>query len=458
MYTEDMTKQQRLVLVVSILASVVSAVDGFIVNVALPAISRDLGGGLVVQQWTVDAYLLTLGALILIAGSLSDLFGRKRILRMGLIWFGVTSLLCAVAPSGPFLIVSRGLQGIAGALLVPSSLALIISAFSGPKQSKAIGTWTAWFSVAAVAGPLLGGIIVAISSWRWIFVVNVIPIAVTLWLMAKLEQPEQAKTDVRIDGVGAILCAIGLGAPVFALIEQPNYGWGSMVILVPFLLGLATLAAFIWYEAHTSAPMLPLSLFRSRNFGFGNIATFAIYAGLSVSTFLLTITLQQVGGYSALQASLAMLPVTVVMFVLSSRFGALAGRFGPRLFMTLGPFTAAAGFLLMLRLQAHVHYIRDLLPGVLLFALGLSMTVAPLTSAILGGVEAKHAGVASAVNNAIARIAGLIAIAFVGVITGPHLSIQGFHHMLFAVATLLTVGGIISLVGIRTPKFPHPVK
>ncbi|HSX43085.1 MAG TPA: MFS transporter [Candidatus Saccharimonadales bacterium] len=447
-----MNKKQRLVLVVSILASVVSAIDGFIVNVALPTISRDLGGGLVVQQWTVDAYLLTLGSLILIAGSLSDLFGRKRILMAGLIWFGIASLLCALAPNGTFLIFARALQGIGGALLVPSSLALIISAFSGPAQGKAIGTWTAWFSVATIVGPLLGGLIVAATSWRWIFGVNVLPIAVTIWLLRQVEQPEAIKSSTKIDTLGAILCAIGLGAPVFALIEQPSYGWGNPLIWIPLAAGAVASAAFIRYEAWNKAPMLPLSLFRVRNFSAGNIATLTIYAGLSVSSFLLIITLQQVGGYSALQASVATMPISIVMFFLSGRFGALAGRYGPRLFMTAGPLTAAVGFLLMLRVQAHISYFGGLLPGLLLFALGLSMTVAPLTSAVLSQIDPKNAGVASAVNNAVARVAGLIAIALVGVITGPHLDIAGFHRALIVVAVLLTVGGISSYVGIRNVR------
>ncbi|HSX15246.1 MAG TPA: MFS transporter [Candidatus Saccharimonadales bacterium] len=451
-----MTKQQRLVLVVSIMASVVGAIDGFIVNVALPTISRELGGGLVTQQWAVDAYLLTLGSLILIAGSLSDLFGRRRVLTVGLWWFGLASILCAVAPTPAFLIVARALQGIGGALLVPSSLALIISAFSGPAQGKAIGTWTAWFSVAAVLGPILGGVIIAVTSWRWIFGVNVLPIGLTLWLLAGLKVDEAVKKGTTIDTLGAILCAIGLGAPVYALIEQPNYGWGSVMIWPPLALGVLALALFVWWEARNPRPMLPLKLFRVRNFTYGNLATLAIYAGLAVSSFIITITLQQVGGLSALLASLALLPVTIVMFLLSSRFGALAGKYGPRIFMTAGPLVSAAGFLLMLRLQPTVHYWTDLLPGVLLFALGLAATVAPLTAAVLGGVGKEHAGVASAVNNAVARVAGLIAVALVGVITGPHLTITGFHDVLIAIAICMAAGGLISFVGIRRQQ-PEPV-
>jgi len=422
------------------------------VNVALPAISRELGGGLAVQQWVVDAYLITLGALILIAGSLSDLFGRKHILTIGLTGFGVASVLCAVAQSGAFLVAARALQGMAGALLVPSSLALIISSFSGAAQSKAIGSWTAWTGISFIIGPLLGGFLVDAASWRWVFAINVLPIAVTLWLVARLDVSERVSESTKVDLAGAFLCVVGLGGPVFALIEQPKHGWGAPIIWVPLVAGIFSLAAFLWHEAHTKRPMLPLSLFRVRNFSFGNVATTTIYAGLSVASFLIVIFLQQVGGYTALDAGLALLPVTAIMFLLSPRFGALAGRYGPRAFMTAGPLVGAGGFLLMLRVQVPVAYWADLLPGVVFFALGLSMTVAPLTSAVLGDIDTQHAGVGSAVNNAVARIAGLIAIALAGVITGTHLDVAGFHHALVVVALLMAVGGAVSFIGIRHPK------
>ncbi|HWT56182.1 MAG TPA: MFS transporter [Candidatus Microsaccharimonas sp.] len=447
-----MSKQQRLVLIVAIMASFVGALDGFIVNVALPAISRDLGGGITVQQWVVDAYLLTLGSCILIAGSLSDLFGRRRVLELGLIGFGAASLLCAVAPNGTVLIGARVIQGVAGALLTPSSLAMIISAFSGKEQGKAIGAWTAWFSVAAVAGPLLGGIIVNYSSWRWIFAINILPIAICLWLLAQLEQPVRTDARAKVDALGALLCMFGLAGAVYALIEQPKYGWGSAHILVPLIGGLVLLAAFLYQESHTAKPMLPLSLFSRHNFSVGNVATAAIYAGLSLSSFMIVITLQQVGHWSALEAGLSMLPVTVVMFLFSSQAGALAGKYGPQVFMAAGPMVAALGFLLMLRVQPHVNYATELFPGVLLFAIGLALTVAPLTAAILGDVDPKYAGVGSAVNNAVARVAGLIAIAFVGLITGAHIDIHGFHRAMITVAALLLLGGIISAIGIRNPK------
>jgi len=448
-----MSKQQRLVLIISILASFVAFLDSSVVNVALPAISRNLGGGLITQQWVVDAYLISLGSLILLAGSLSDLFGRKRILKAGLIGFAVTSLLCALAPSSGFLIVARGFQGVAGALLVPSSLALIISAFSGEPQGKAIGTWTAWTGIAFIVGPLLGGFMVDVLSWRLIFAINLLPIAVCLKLLTSLQQPEQTK-KVKVDVWGAILCSLGLSLAVFGLIEQPHYGWSSPMIMVPLISGLLLLVSFVWYEKRCEAPMLPLGIFRVRNFRVGNMATVAIYGGLSVATFLIVIFLQQVSGYSALSAGLALLPVTLIMFLLSPRIGALAGKYGPRFFMAVGPLTAGVGFLLMLRVQSHTVYWTQLLPGVLIFAVGLSMTVAPLTSAVLGDVEKHNAGIASAVNNAVARIAGLIAIAVVGVIVGTSLDLSGFRRALAVTAGLMAVGGIISAIGIRN----HPRK
>jgi EmrB/QacA subfamily drug resistance transporter len=446
-----MTKQQRLVIIVSILASFVSFLDGSVVNVALPAIAKELGGGLVTQQWVVDAYLITLGALIMVAGSLSDLFGRKRILRAGLIGFGVTSILCAVAPSSAFLILSRGLQGVFGALLVPSSLALIISTFSGKEQGKAIGTWTAWTGMAFIFGPLLGGFFVDTLSWRWIFAINVVPIAVTLWLMRWLSQTDPAK-KVGVDVLGAVLCAVGLGSTVYALIEQSHYGWSSPQIFLPLIAGLALLAVFIWHERKDPEPMLPLSLFKVRNFAYGNLATLAIYGGLSVAMFLVVVFVQQVAGYSAIEAGLTLMPVTLIMFFLSSRFGALSSTYGPRLFMTLGPIIGALGFLLMLRAGAQVHYWTELFPGVVVFGLGLSITVAPLTSAILGSIDSSHAGIGSAVNNAVARIAGLIAIAGVGLVIGSTLTADGFHRGLIATAALLAAGGIISFIGIRNEQ------
>ena len=443
-----MNKQQRLVLWISILASFVAFLDGSVINVALPAIMGEVGGGLTTQQWVVDAYMITLGSLMLIAGSLSDLFGRQKILSLGLLGFGAASLLCAFAPTSEFLIISRGLQGVAGALLVPSSLALIISAFKGPAQGKAIGSWTAWTGISFIIGPLVGGLLVDAGSWRWIFAINVIPIAITIWLISRLKHTEEIRESTRLDVLGATLCAVGLGGSVFALIEQPNFGWAHPIIYLPLTIGLLSLAAFFWHETRSSHPMLPLRLFSIRNFAVGNVATLMIYAGLSLATFVLAIFVQQVGGYSATQAGLALMPVTIIMFLLSGRFGGLSGKFGPRLFMALGPIIGALGFIAMLAVDSSVSY-WTLLPSILIFGLGLSMTVAPLTSAILGSIDERQAGIGSAINNAVARIAGLLAIAAIGPIVGASLDLDGFYRSALVTAGLLIAGGIISAVGIK---------
>lgn len=447
-----MTPQQRLVLYVAILASFVAFLDGSVVNVALPAISQSLGGGLPLQQWVVDAYLLTLGSLMLLAGSLSDLFGRQLILKIGLLGFGAASILCALAPTGGILIAARALQGVGGALLVPSSLALIMSNFSGSAQGQAIGRWTAWTGMAFLFGPLLGGFFVDTLSWRWVFGINVLPIAITLALLQRIKQPDATKNRVPLDIVGAILAGVSLSLIVSGLIEQTRYGWNNMYIRAALLLGTIFLVIFFWHQRHTAHPMLPLDLFRSRNFAVGNAATTTIYAGLSIATFLIAVFVQQVGGYSALQAGFALLPVTLIMFFLSPRTGKLAGKFGPRWFMALGPVIAGIGFLLMLRVGGHIDYWTRLLPGVLVFGLGLSLTVAPLTSAVLGSIDSARAGIASAVNNMIARVAGLVGIALIGLAVGDHLTVDGFHRAILVTACLLCAGGVISAIGIVNPS------
>jgi EmrB/QacA subfamily drug resistance transporter len=408
---------KRLTLLACILGSGIALLDGTVVNVALPTIQRALGGGLAAQQWVANAYLLTLGSLILIGGSLGDLFGERRVFALGVSGFGVTSLAAALAPSVGALVAARAAQGIAGALLVPSSLAVIVNTFPESERGAAIGSWTAWGAIFGVLGPLAGGELLAIASWRWIFLINV-PLVIACVALIELAIPRSAPRQPgarRIDYFGAVLCAAGLGGPVFALIEQPRLGWSSPAVYGPLIAGVALLGAFTFYESRARDPMLPLGLFRRRNFSAGNIETFSMYAGLAILFFFLILFLQQIGGYSPLDSGLATLPVTVVMFVASRRFGALADRFGPRFFMGAGPLLAAAGLLLFQLIGTKADYVSEVLPGLLVFSLGLTMTVAPLTAAVLQGAE-KEAGIASGVNNAIARVAGLLGTAAVGAV------------------------------------------
>ena len=449
-----MTRQSR-VLTIAIIVTFVAFLDSAVINVALPAISRDLGGGLVVQQWVVDGYLITLGTFILIAGSLSDSYGRLRVMRIGLIGFGITSLLCALAPTDLFLVISRILQGGTAALLVPSSLAIIIATFKPDDQGKAIGTWTAWTTSAFIIGPLLGGFLVDLWSWRLIFAVNIVPIAVALVLMRKLGRDQLGATHARVDYIGATLGVLGLGGPVFALIEQERLGWSSPAIYLPLILGLVCFGLFIWWEHRAPEPMMPLGMFRIRNFGMGNLATFFIYAAFTFGPFALTVFVQQVGGYTALIAGAVALPSFILLIAFASYFGGLSGKYGPRLFMTVGPIVCATGFLLTLSVTGEVIFWTQILPGVIVLGLGMAITVAPLTSAILGAVDPARAGIGSAVNNAVARIAGLIAVACTGIIVGSTLDLPGYHRAAWACAAFLVVGGVVSFLGIRNPT-PAP--
>jgi EmrB/QacA subfamily drug resistance transporter len=501
--SEAMVK--RVTLVACILGSGIALLDGTVVNVALPTIQRALGGGLAAQQWVVNGYLLTLGSLILVGGSLGDLYGERKVFALGVSGFGAASALCAVSPSIGVLVAARALQGIAGALLVPSSLAVIVNTFPASERGGAIGTWTAWGAIAGVLGPLAGGELLAIASWRWIFVINVPLAAACVWLILAVIPPSAARErgGRHVDYPGALLCALGLGGPVFALIEQPRLGWSSPGVFLPLLAGFALLAAFTFYESRARDPMLPLVLFRRRNFSAGNVETFAMYAGLAIVFFFLVLFLQQIGGYTPLKSGLATLPVTVVMFVLSRRFGALADRYGPRFFMGIGPLVGAGGLLLFQMTGVKADYLSEVLPPLLVFSLGLSMTVAPLTAAVLAGSE-KEAGIASGVNNAIARVAGLLGTAAVGAaiassfassmdsrlsgvvlgdsarcavseakrlplgLPGLHgmpsaqahairsaaegASLHSFHIGMAIAAALVAIGGLVGVAGIRNPR------
>jgi EmrB/QacA subfamily drug resistance transporter len=502
-------RRKQLALVAAILGSFVAALDATVVNVALPAIERDLGGGLAGQQWVSNAYLLTLGSLILVGGSLGDLFGERRIFTLGVAGFGAVSILCAVAPSIGVLIAGRALQGVFGALLTPSALAVIVASFPPNERSAAIGSWTAWGGIAFVIGPLLGGWLIDVASWRWIFAINVPFVILTIAIVqAAVPAGEREGTREPVDILGAILCALGLAGPVFALIRQPSVGWGSPEVIVPMLGGIALLAAFVAHEARTPHPMLPLGLFRRRNFAVGNIETLAMYGGLSAMIFFLVLFLQQVAGYDALEAGLATVPITIVMFCLSRRAGKLADRYGPRWFMGFGPLVAATGLALLQRVGADVNYVTDLLPAILVFALGLAATVAPLTATVLADADEHNAGIASGVNNAIARVAGLLAVAALGAVVAAQFgssidsnlanrrlspaaqrvvqnakartlgtvnasglppaeraavaraaedaSVSAFHRGVGIAAALVAMGGVLGLAGIRNPKREVP--
>ena len=451
-----MTRQTR-VLIVAITVAFVAFLDGAVINVALPAIRHELGGGLVVQQWVVDGYLITLGAFILTAGSLSDSFGRLRIMRIGLYGFGIASIACAVAPDGLILVIARVFQGAAGALLVPSALALIIANFSREEQGKAIGRWTAWTTAAFLAGPLLGGLLVDYANWRLVFAINVLPIAASLILMRGLGAEEPVAHRAKVDYVGAVLGIIGLGGPVFGLIEQSRLGWQSPGVWVPILIGGLSFVAFLWWENRVAEPMVPLGMFRIRNFGFGNLATLFIYGAFGFGGFVLSVFVQEVGEYSATVAGLISLPSGVLLIALSPRFGALAARFGARVFMTVGPLVIAAGWLWYLFVDERVDYWTQLLPGIMLVGLGTAITVAPLTSATLGAVEQSRAGIGSAINNAVARIAGLVTVACTGLIVGSAIDLGGFHRAVLVTAVLLVVGAAASFVGIRRQASERPV-
>jgi len=423
--------------------------------VALPAIQDDLGGGLALQQWVVDAYLLTLGSLILVGGSLGDLFGERLIFMLGTASFGVTSLLCAIAPDGNTLIVMRGLQGVAGALLTPAALATITTIFAGEERGAAIGTWTAWTGIAILIGPVAGGWLVDVLSWRAIFFINLPLVAVTLaliWVALPARPPSASRA--RVDVVGGVLCVLGLGGPVFALIEAPTRTFSDPIILFSLLGGIALLVLFVLWERRHPDPMLPLRLFRRRNFTWANVETFAVYAALATWGFFLVLFLQQLAGYSPVEAGAATVPTTIIMFFFSPRVGRLSMRFGPRYFMGFGPLVATVALLWMRELSPDFSYWTELFPAVVIFSVGLSLVVAPLTSTVLADAGESDAGIASGVNNAVARVAGLLGIAVVGAaIAGPgnELDLAGYRLAMGITAALIAVGGVIGLAAIRNP-------
>jgi EmrB/QacA subfamily drug resistance transporter len=408
-------RRNRWTVIATILGSTVVFLDATVVNVALPALSDDLGAGLADQQWVVEAYLLALVALLLVGGSLGDQFGRRRIFILGLGLFGATSILCAIAPSTAILIMARALQGFAGALLVPGSLAILAATFEGAERGRAVGTWTAWTGIATVIGPAGGGALVEALSWRAIFWVNVPLIAVTMLIAHRtVRESVNPSADRRIDWLGIFTSAVGLGLPVMALIQQPSHGWGDPIVYGSLIAGIAIFAFFLFWESRYRHAMLDLTLFKVRNFTITNIETLVVYSGLIGAFFFITLFLQETAGYTAIEAGLATTPVSVILFALSPRFGKLSTAIGPRVPMSVGPIVGGIGLLLMMRVGSDPNYVTEVLPAIIVFGLGLSATVAPLTATALNSVPENQVGVASGINNGVSRVAGLLAIAILG--------------------------------------------
>lgn len=455
----------RWVLLASVLGSGMAFLDGTVVNVALPRIGEDLDAGLAGLQWTVNGYALTLAGLLLLGGSLGDRLGRRRIFIAGVGWFAVASLLCAAAPTVEVLILARALQGVGAALLTPASLAIIEAGFHPDDRGAAIGAWIGLTGIAAAIGPFLGGWLVQAVSWRLIFLIN-LPLAVAVVWVAARHVPESRDPSTdgrRLDVTGAALAALGLAGLTYALTEGPASGWTPLATGAG-VAGVALLGLFLLAQARLPDPMMPLGMFSSRLFSAANAVTFLVYAALSAALFLLPIQLQQVAGYSPLRAGAALVPMTVVMLLLSARVGRLAQRTGPRLPMSVGPVVAAAGLALMARVGPGSGYVADVLPAVLVFGLGMAVTVAPLTATVLAAAGPEHAGVASAVNNGVARVAGLLAVAVIPVAAGisgadyldPGAFDAGFVRGVLACAALCAAGGVLALATIRAPAEPAP--
>lgn len=434
-----MTKKQLFTLIATIIGSGIVLLDGTVVNLALPTIARELHANFADLQWIVDAYLLSLSSLILLGGSLGDILGRKRVYTVGLFGFGTVSLLCGFAPTIEVLIAMRILQGIFGALLVPGGLAIINTNFPTNLRGQAIGRWAAWSGIATAIGPLIGGYLVDNVSWRFIFFLN-IPFVIVCLILTTVNVKESKDTQSRsVDYLGASLAVLALGAITFGLIEGPGKAWNGFII-ASLLVGLIAFGLFLFVESKVKDPMVKLSLFASRNFTGANITTFAMYGGLSGFIFALVIYLQTNMHYSSIKAGISLLPVTALLFALSSRAGSLAGKYGPRLFMTFGPIIAGVGMLVLLRLGPGMSYLGYVLPGILLFGFGLVLTVAPLTITVMSSVNESESGIASGINNAVSRVAGLIVVALLGIFGAAH----AYRFTIVLCSILAIVAGICS--------------
>ena len=442
----------RWVLAVAVLGSGMVFLDGTVVNVALPDIGRSLDASTSALQWILNGYLLTLASLILLGGSLGDRYGRRRVFVLGALVFTAASLLCAVAPTAELLVVARLLQGVGGALLTPGSLAMIEASFRPSDRARAIGAWSGLGGVATAVGPLLGGYLVDAVSWRAIFLLN-LPLGAFVIAMATRHVPEtrDPTTTGGLDYRGAVLAALGLAGTTYALIEGPGGGTLGMV-LIAGIVGIVALAAFLGAERRSPNPMMPLSIFSTRQFSAANLVTFAVYAALGGFFFLFVAFLQISLGYSPIAAGAASLPVTALMLVLSARAGALAQRIGARIPLTVGPLVIAAGLLLMTQIDRGSDYLSGILPGVIVFGLGLTLVVAPVTATVLAAADERHSGIASGINNAVARVAGLLAVAVLPLVAGltgtkfydPDAMVSGFHIAVVVCAGLAAAGGIVA--------------
>ncbi|MGW1722388.1 MFS transporter [Streptomyces sp. NPDC002306] len=451
------SSQGKWILLTTVLGSSMAMLDSTVVNVALPTIGRDLGGNLAALQWTVNAYLVTLAGLILLGGSLGDRYGRRKIFVLGVVWFAAASLMCGLAPTPEILIAARALQGVGGALLTPGSLSLIQASFHPDDRGRAVGLWSGFGGIGAAVGPFLGGWLVDGPGWRWVFLLNV-PLALLCAPIAVRHVPESAdgRAHGRFDVLGAALGALALALLTYALIEARG---GSLAVVLTAVAGVAAAVAFVYVEKHRADPMMPPDIFASRQFTAVNLVTLCVYAAFGGFFFLSALQLQVVAGYSALRAGTALLPTTILMLLLSARSGELGERIGPRIPLTVGPLLCAAGMLLMLRVGPHAGYVTDVLPAVLVLGLGMVCLVAPLTATVLASVDATRAGLASGVNNAAARAAGLFAVAALPLLAGMGPEAYrsaaafdaAFRRAMPLCAGVLVVGAVIAFTTVRRP-------
>jgi EmrB/QacA subfamily drug resistance transporter len=451
MQTESRRKQ--LVLIATILGSAVVFLDSTVVNLALPKIAHSLHAPFSALQWITDGYMLSLSALILLGGSLGDIFGRKKVYIFGLVGFAATSLLCALAVSSTMLIFARVVQGVFGALVTPGALSIINTNFERQERGQAIGRWTSWTSIFFIIGPLVGGLILGIASWRWIFLINLPIAALCLVLGQPSINESKDQNPRRVDGIGALLTALALAAFSYGLIEGPARHW-PMTTVLSLVGGLILSASFVWYESQKADPMVPLSLFKSRNFSGSNAMTFAMYGALAGFTFALTIYLQTALHYSSLKAGLSLLPVSIIMFLFAGRVGKLSSIYGPRRFMTAGPIIAGLGIATFYFLQPGHSYWLSVFPGAIIFSVGLVLTVAPLTTTVMTSVEDTSSGIASGINNAVSRAAGLIVIAGLGLLGAAHF----FRFSMALCAVLAISAGLTSYAYIQPVKRVSPAR